>query len=480
MKTNKPVVRPPVLTHEGGRAAPHQTPLEELRRAVATCFLFERTFYEKGSDLAQRIKTLAHQVTLSQLCDLAVEVRTEMKMRHVALFLARLTVNHPQRNYFMSRLSERAIFSVIQRADELAEFLAMYWSEGKTPIAHCVQRGLARAFEKFDEHQLAKWNRDGAVKLRDVMFIVHPRPALASGFRNKAYRAMLKQNNAEDTAAMSEREALYKRIVDGTLATPDTWETALSAGADKKATWERLIREQGLGYMALLMNLRNMSEAKVDAALVRAAIEAGAEKSRLLPMRFLSAARVAPQYAPVLSDAMVSALSKAPAVAGTTYVVVDVSGSMNDKLSDKSTLTRMDAASLLAILFAAKGEACRIFTFSNALVEVPAYPSLSIVDQIKASQPNGGTYLAKSINEIANRLPEPDRYVVITDEQSHDGVPAKPPSRLPSYLLNVASYKPALDVHQGWKRVSGYSERVVEWICREEGLTGLTDALDEE
>jgi hypothetical protein len=83
------------------------------------------------------------------------------------------------------------------------------------------------------------------------------------------------------------------------LNAPDTWEVALSAvaasgtlaqGADKREAWERLLREQKLGALALLRNLRNMSEAAVDESLVLSAI-GSMSTARVLPFRFLAAAR---------------------------------------------------------------------------------------------------------------------------------------------------------------------------------------------
>ena len=68
---------------------------------------------------------------------------------------------------------------------------------------------------------------------------------------------------------------MFTKLVDKTLATPDTWEVALSAGADKKETFERLIRENRLGGMALLKNLRNMVQAGVDQKLLRERLERG-------------------------------------------------------------------------------------------------------------------------------------------------------------------------------------------------------------
>jgi len=58
--------------------------------------------------------------------------------------------------------------------------------------------------------------------------------------------------------------ALWRRLAANELANPDTWEVQLSAGADKKETFERLIREKKLGYIALIRKLRNMEQADVE------------------------------------------------------------------------------------------------------------------------------------------------------------------------------------------------------------------------
>src|SRR6202034_4735947 len=88
---------------------------------------------------------------------------------------------------------------VIQRADELAEFVAIYWKDGRVPLSGQVKKGLAAAFPKFDEYQLAKYDRGEPIKLRDVLFLCHAKP------RDQAQAAM------------------WKRVVSGRLAAADTW-----------------------------------------------------------------------------------------------------------------------------------------------------------------------------------------------------------------------------------------------------------------
>jgi|CXWL01.1.fsa_nt_gi hypothetical protein len=459
MKTNTCTKLPPVVTHEGGRADRHQTPLQELTRAVSTCMLFENTFYESGSEIAARIEELCLQVTPQQLAELAVSTRTAMKLRHVSLFLVRQLARHPGRTADPGIVS-RTLRETIQRADELAEFLSIYWKDGKCPVSAQVKKGLSLAFAKFSEHELAKWNRDGAVKLRDALFVCHAKPANFDWVRADRKKSPVRPYEP------TERELLYEKIVNGTLATPDTWEVALSGGADKKEAFTRLLTENKLGYMALLMNLRNMEGAGVDRALINAALLAGARKSKALPFRFVSAALAAPSMVDALSQAMLLAVEEAPRLPGMTYLLVDVSGSMSDALSAKSTLRRYQAAGALAILLREICEDCRIFTFSTKLVEAPAYRGLPLIEALWNSQPNGGTYLGQALAKMAETLPEPARTIVVTDEQAADsGIKVR---QAKGYIVNVAGYKPALELSNGWSRISGWSERLVEWIALEE------------
>ena len=62
--------------------------------------------------------------------------------------------------------------------------------------------------------------------------------------------------------------ALWKKLVENTLESPDTWEVALSAGKDKRENFERLLREGKLGGLAVLRNLRPMPASGVDPRLL--------------------------------------------------------------------------------------------------------------------------------------------------------------------------------------------------------------------
>jgi 60 kDa SS-A/Ro ribonucleoprotein len=416
-------------THEGAPAR-NLAPELQLRRSVLACLLWESQFYEDGVEIAGRIAELVPKVDAEEVSALAVEAREQMKLRHAPLLLVREMARHATHRRLVAEMLER----VIQRADELTEFVAIYWKDGRVPLSAQVKKGLAAAFPKFDEYQLAKYDRDGPIKLRDVLFLSHAKP--------------------RDAAQAS----VWKKLVWGRLATPDTWEVALSSGADKGEAWERLLREQKLGALALLRNLRNMREAGVDESLVLAGLGA-MNIARVLPFRFLAAARYAPQWEEALEQAMLRSLVDQPKLRGRTIVLVDISGSMTAPLSRRSEMRRTDTAYGLAVLVREICEQVAVFSFSDRVVEVPARRGFALRDAIDASQPHSGTLLGNAV-EWLNTSERYDRLIVITDEQAHDRVPA-PKGK--GYVINVASYKNGVGYGK-WTHIDGWSDSVIEYI----------------
>lgn len=433
MKTN---VRPrPIHTHEGA-VAKHINPEMQLRRSVMACMLWESEFYEDGQTIAERISSLIAQCDPAKVAAIAIEARDAMKLRHVPLLIVREMARLKTHRHLVAA----TLATVIQRPDELSEFVSIYWKEKKQPLSAQVKRGLAAAFQKFNAYSLAKYNQDGAVKLRDVLFLCHAKP--------------------KDEAQAAD----WKQLVAGTLPVPDTWEVALSGAgkdADKKAIWERLLAEGKLGALALLRNLRNMQEAKVPMPVIKTAL-ASAKTERVLPFRFIAAARFAPTLEPELESAMFRCLIDKTKLNGKTVLLVDVSCSMNNPISGKSDLRRLDAACGLAMLLREVCAEVIVVTFSNAAVVVPSRRGFALCDAIDQSQPHASTMLGSAVVAIHGNATtsDYDRLIVITDEQSGDTVP-DPTGK--AYVINVASAKNGVG-YGAWTHIDGWSEAVVDYI----------------
>jgi 60 kDa SS-A/Ro ribonucleoprotein len=459
MRTNKKATVVLPRTHEGAVAA-RLNNSQKLRRLVLASMLWEDQFYIDGVSHADYVKQALLEASPEEAASIAIEAREKMKLRHVPLFLVRELARHPVKE--ARKLVGDTLARIVQRPDELAEFLGIYWAEGKQPLSAQVKKGLARAFSKFNEYELAKWQKsDAAIKLRDVLFLTHARP----------------ENGQEE---------LFKKIVDQSLATPDTWEVALSAGSDKKETWVRLLSENKLGALALLRNLRNMQQVGVSDALIKDGLQK-MKIERVLPFRFISAAKYAPGLEPQLEEAMFKCLAEQPKLKGKTVLIVDTSGSMHGQISAKSELDRLSAAAALAMLVRELGEDVKVYatagddgTRIHKTMIVPPRRGFGLRDLLSYDQTSriiggGGIFLKQVIEYVREKEQgEADRIIVITDEQDCDLV-NRPTSAKPfgtnNYLINVATYKNGIGYGE-WVHIDGWSESVLDYIQASEKQAG--------
>ena len=161
-------------THEGAPAVPRLSEEKMLRRSVLSCLLWEDEFYEDGQAIAARIIAAAEKVEPTILAGIAIEAREVFNLRHVPLLLLEVL----SRTGKGEKLVADTVARVIQRADELGELVAIHHRMGgKKMLPAQMRKGLARAFAKFDAYALAKYDRDSAVKLRDVLRLVRPTSA---------------------------------------------------------------------------------------------------------------------------------------------------------------------------------------------------------------------------------------------------------------------------------------------------------------
>ena len=272
-----------LTTNHEGALAWRMTPEWELYTTVVTTMGVEDKFYESGEERVRRIADLVRKVEPEFVAQLAVYTREEMHLRSVPLLLlVELDCCHQG-----DTLVSKAVGRTIQRADEITELLMCYlWRSGKPDLSGLssqLRKGLAEAFNKFDEYQFAKYNRKNRkVTLRDALALVHPKP---------------KDDRQAD---------IFRKIKSDTLETPVTWETELSAVGQrhfdseeekeeaKREVWRKLIQSHRLGYMATLRNLRNMLKLGMDEETMQMVCDyianpEAVRKSKQLPFRFLSA-----------------------------------------------------------------------------------------------------------------------------------------------------------------------------------------------
>lgn len=446
MKLNRKAVATEATAE--GAIASKISPEQQLSRSVMSCMLWEDSFYEDGQTIGERIASLVAKVSPEYAAATARTARSQMKLRHVPLLIVREMARLPGHKALVKNL----LADVIQRPDEITEFLSIYWAEKRQPLSAQVKKGLALAFRRFNEYSLAKYNRDSVVKLRDALFLCHSKPQDAPG--DKYTKA---ERKAQVPRELTKDEQLYFKLINGDLATPETWEVKLSAGQDKKETFAELMEKKNLGALAFIRNLRNMQQSGMEKKTVKEYAES-LNLERVLPFRFIAAARHVPMWEDIIEPMMLRCLEGQKKLPGKTKLLVDVSGSMNWGLSGKSDMKRTDAAYGLAILLREICEDVEIFTFSDNIANIPPRHGFALRDAMDKSQPHSGTYLGNAVT-VLNRT-DYDRLIIITDEQSADAIP-NPKGK--GYVINVASDKNGIGYGK-WNHIDGWSEAIIDFI----------------
>ncbi|MCA1963198.1 MAG: TROVE domain-containing protein [Prosthecobacter sp.] len=399
--TKKKQPRADTLNLAGGEAFT-ETPKLELASIMLTSMLKDE-FYRSGDATAKRLRQLiAAQTDKRFIAKAALYARKEAGMRSVSHLTAAELAKSVKGEAWTARFYDR----VVHRPDDAIEILACYRSKYGKVIPNSLKKGLGRALARFDEYQLAKYRKDRAeFSLVDVVNLVHP-PAT---------------------------EALGK-LVKGTLAAAETWETKLTqAGVAaqndddlallKRDAWSELIHTRKIGYFALLRNLRNVLESApeaVDAALAMLRDEKLIRKSLVLPFRFQTAldtvqASALPRAADALaalSDAVDISLANVPSFPGRTLIALDGSGSMVGRPLQIGSLF---AATML------KANDADVLLFSNDAQYVTLNKrdsTLSLAKWLQGQAQAAGTNF-HSIFQCASRAY--DRVIILSDMQGWMG-----------------------------------------------------------
>ncbi len=489
-----------VKNHEGAKAWTMSKELE-LYTMVVTTTLSDK-FYETGGERLLRIKQLISEVNPIFVAKLAVYARENMYLRSVPLVLAVELAKAHKGDDLVSRLVAR----IVQRADEITELLAFYQNANARTatkklgqLSKQLQKGLALSFNKFDEYQFSKYNREAAVKLRDALFLVHPRP--------------------KDVT----QQSIFDKIAADNLSTAYTWETELSRAGQENHTdesakdvafakqWEALIDSGKLGYMAMLRNLRNMlqkgiSSAHLDKVAGMLSDPRQVAKSKQFPFRFLSAYRElrgetnlkATKIMQALEDAITASVVNMRGFDANTRVLIasDVSGSMSVPVSAKSKVQMYDIGLVMSMLLKSKCKLAitSIFGTEFKVVNMPSENILANTDQMDhySSQVGWATNGHLVIEHLVQTKTMIDKVMIFTDMQlwnsSGDGghlasawtqyKKLQPTARL--YIFDLQGYGQAPikllrdDVHL----IAGWSDKIFDILHAIENGSNALEVIE--
>ena len=409
----------------GGQAYAQSNELA-LVSLLLTSFVNDQ-FYKNAQTTLADLKKLSEKIKDKEfVAKSAIYARDKFGMRSVTHALAAELTSQLNGAEWGKDFYNKVVVRVDDMTEILSYYLAYKTEKNNPKFPNALKKGFAKAFDKFDGYQLAKYKGENKeVKLVDIVNLVHPVPT---------------QRNLE----------ALQLLVKGELKNTQTWESKLSAVGQqaeseedlaelKSNAWSELIETKKIGYFALLRNLRNIitqSPQSVKAACEMLIDERLIKNSRVLPFRFATAydeinkigsSKEVRDVLMAINQALEVSVQNVPKFDGETLVVMDVSGSMMGRASE--------IASLFGAVLA-KANNCDVMTFATN-ADYKSYNPMDSVMSIRSSfRYSGGGTNFKSIFQKANK--KYDRIIILSDMQGWMGY-TTPSSEFKSYKSNFGA-----------------------------------------
>ena len=469
--------------NKSGHAAYKMEDKEKLAAMVLTSMFSEAKFYGDNSD---ELVELATKVDPLFVAKLAMYARHEMNLRSVSHVLTAVLAKREDGKKYVRTL----INGVVVRPDDMTEIVSCYLSMFGKPIPNSIKKGTADVLNRTDQYGFSKYSGKGkAVSMQDLLNISHPKP-------KDAYH-----------------EDLFKKVLNGELKVPKSWETELSSRGNTREVWEELIEEDRVGYMALLRNLRNIIRVQprnIDKVYLKLSDRGEVLKSRQLPFRFYSAYKTLNKEGMLdsktfgmLEVAIGYSTENIPMLTGNTLVAVDVSGSMGYNVSQNSTVTSAEIASLLGAMAGSICENATVVSFDTSLSNIAMSPKSGILQNASGIQFRGGgtdlrlplEYMFKVVRD--NQITF-DRLIMLSDNEinsdycwSGGGYKGKCQglsdqyrkyynSELWVHAVDLAGYGTQQFLGKNTNILAGWNERIFDFIhIAEEGKGNMVSTVEE-
>ena len=337
----------------------------------------------------------------------------------------------------------------IYRPDDMSEIKDVYSALNKGTLSNSMKKGFAASLEALDTYLLTKYKKT----VVDIANLVHPNPTKS--------KATVKDENGNEVNVLN-------ALMNGINVVADTWETAQAeAGQEvakavregklskekaaevlkeaKAENWNSLLKENKLGILAALRNIRaimNNSNASNDTVKMLTNLLSNGNAIRnglIMPYQIDTAYEVVREQVNSSIDQrnILTALLKgyeaavpnlAAALPGKTCVLLDCSGSMhtacvekrNGKWERMRNATACEKAGLIAATIA-KATNADIVRFGSSAEIVQYDPNKNVFDLgNQLSYCNmGGTSISAAFNKINGKVY--DRIILLSDNEANSG-----------------------------------------------------------
>ena len=489
--------------HEGGESYdPDSVEMALYKRTLNN--LLEDNYYEDAQSQLDAMRDAFEDCAAENpefVLKLAAYARQVEGLRQAPQVLLALAAANEDTKEYVAEYAP----AIMDRADEPLTVLAAYTEfTGSTTLPRPLRNGIEAALHQYDEYEYAKWDRPSREwRYHDLLNLVHPTP--------------------QD----DERDRIFEKIAYGNLDDYDvdaleeerTWETAKSdEDTDSEEAWRDSLEDMGL--KARIMNVRNMLQDGITAdEIFEDVTEDWVRNSKLWPFRFYQAykaveeattrnvgfhgterdfsdideleALLAEEY---LEEMIEYSTANLPDWLDDTAALVDVSGSMDQPISGRSTLHCDEISTLFgALLYRRGSDVIPFATRTQAFNGSRRNTVLTQARQMRQMGLGGGTSGNEAMRLLREKGDDPSRVIIFTDMQMWDprgfGSSVRdewqaykqenPDASL--YIIDLANYgdlvtpEGAQDVYN----ISGWSTEVLEFIEKVEQAGQAIEEIEE-
>lgn len=436
-----------LTTYEGDTGFKRSKKSELFVLAVNFMGEQEGTFYESGDARQARFVDLVHAVTNKDpewMKGFIPYLRKEAFMRTASVVAAAEYVKAGGPN------GAALIDSALLRPDEPMELMGYWFEKHGRNLPMPVKRGLARALRRMvNEKNALKYDGTSrGIRMGDVIELAHPKKD--ADWQGDLYEYLLDRRHHPDAIGVEfanlpkiakwrelqaldrgERRAYLRehggQVLDNAGITWEVMSEWLPEFGDAES-WEAMIPQMGL--MALIRNLRNFDEAGVSDAVAgdiarKLSDPEHVHRSMMFPYRFYSAYREVPstRWAHALDKALDASTDNIPVLGGRSLVLVDVSASMGNTLSNRSKVRNYEAGALFGIAqFRRAGFEGNLVAFGSYSEEVKLSKGTSVLKGLdtflKLAESGKVGHGTETWAALSKHYDNHDRVFIFTDMQS--------------------------------------------------------------
>lgn len=389
------------VSYEGGSVY-NKNLVEDYLNNLFSSFI-EDGFYESRQERMERFLDLTtevkNQLGNEFLAKTSVFARNELGMRSASQLIASYLNDEKFDN-------KRAYYrNFCHRPDDVSEIFGAIDMMGQKR-SHAAVRGCGDYLAKLNEYQLGKYKMLGKeYNMYDLINITHAKSSNVNNFMK------------------------------GEIESPDTWEVKISTAKtdiERAEEWIRLVKEDKLGYLAFISNLNNilnaMSILEIDDRLLvedkivsKLTDEVSIKKSLVFPYKIYCAYKNMKVHPFTIDEA----LDKAFRIAcgnmekfdGKSVIMLDISGSMENRISSRSNITIKEVGACYAAALYISQDCDFVKFGTNA--KLCSYNKIDnifniISNMCEEDKCGYGTYIGAAFVELDKKY---DRIFIVSDMQ---------------------------------------------------------------